>query len=278
MYPFRRIIIPTDFSTASEWVFDDAIRFAGLTGAELIILHIRMTHRSQPDQLRLPADPSLYQYAEEYELQALRNRVQRANATIPTRLVVRQAPDPGAEVCRAAAGEQADLIVIATHARHHVAHLIIGSTTMNVISTPPAPVLAIRYGTKKRTAFRRFLIPVRPQQTPRAVENLASAMAAHLNAELHLVSVCEKKDHAGAAEHLRELAAALKTPVITTVIEGDDVEKQICRQAEKIDADIIFLNASGEPGPVKRDIIRSAGVPVMIVPDQAAGQSADADS
>ncbi len=267
MYPFRRIVIPTDFSTASEWVFDDAIRFAGLTNAELIILHIRMTHRSQPDQLRLPADPSLYQYAEEYELQALRNRVQHANATIPTRLVVRQAPDPGNEVCRTAADEQADLIVIATHARHHVAHLIIGSTTMSVISSPPAPVLAIRYGTKKRTTIRRLVVPVRPQQTPRAAEELASAMAAHLNAELHLVSVCPKKDHDSAAAHLHEMAASLKVPVTTTVVSGEDIEKEVCRHTEKIDGDLIFLNASGEPGPVKRDIIRSAGVPVMIVPE-----------
>ncbi len=31
-------------------------------------------------------------------------------------------------------------------------------------------------------------------------------------------------------------------------------------------ADMLFVNSTGEPGPVKRDIIRGAGVPVMIVP------------
>ena len=58
MYPFRRILIPTDFSTASEWVFDDAVRIAGTTGAEIVILHIRMTWESEPSRLRLPADAS----------------------------------------------------------------------------------------------------------------------------------------------------------------------------------------------------------------------------
>ena len=68
MYPFRRILIPTDFSTASEWVFDDAVRIAGSTGAEIVILHIRMTWDKHPDELRFPADPKLYEYAEQQEL------------------------------------------------------------------------------------------------------------------------------------------------------------------------------------------------------------------
>ena len=55
MYPWRRILIPTDFSTASEWAFDDAIRIAGSTSAELLILHIRMTRISgdHPDRAAL---------------------------------------------------------------------------------------------------------------------------------------------------------------------------------------------------------------------------------
>ena len=56
---FRRILIPTDFSTASEWVFDDAVRIAGGSGAELVIVHVRMTRTSHPDELRFPADASL---------------------------------------------------------------------------------------------------------------------------------------------------------------------------------------------------------------------------
>jgi len=88
MYPWRRILIPTDFSTASEWVFDDAVRIAGSTGAEIVILHVRMTRPSNPGELRFPADPSLYDYVEKVELEKLRDRVRRANATVPTRLLV----------------------------------------------------------------------------------------------------------------------------------------------------------------------------------------------
>lgn len=114
MYPFRRILIPTDFSTASEWAFDDAVRIAETTRAEIVILHIRMTWEKNPVELRFPADPSLYEYAEQHELNLLR---QRTKVPINTRLVVKQGPDPGVEIARTAAEEDADLIVIATHAR-----------------------------------------------------------------------------------------------------------------------------------------------------------------
>src|ERR1043165_318772 len=154
MYPWRRILIPTDFSTAAEWAFDGAIALAGTTGAELVILHIRTTWSSD-GALRFPADDSIYEYAEEVELEKLRERVRHANASIAARKIVRKASDPGEEICRAAAEETIDLIVIATHARHHVAHLLIGSTTMKVLTDPPAPVLAIPYGTKTRRGLRR---------------------------------------------------------------------------------------------------------------------------
>src|SRR5687767_1081990 len=124
-----------------------------------------MTWASHPDELRFPADPSLYEYAEQQELDRLRDRVRRANASLATRLIVRQAPDPGNEICRTATAEGADLIVIATHARHHVAHLFVGSTTTAVIARPPAPVLAIRYGIRKRTAMHRIVVPVHFDQT-----------------------------------------------------------------------------------------------------------------
>src|SRR5215212_2781389 len=248
---FRRILIPTDFSTASEWVFDDAVRIAATSGAEIVILHVRMTRNSQPGELRFPADPAIYEYAEQQELERLRERVRRANASAATRLIVRQAPDPGNEICRTARDEMADLIVIATHARHHVAHLFVGSTTTAVLAEPPAPVLAIRYGIRKRAALRRVVVPVHFQQT----SHRALDLAARMQVEAHLIIVCDEKETTGAEELLREVAANVPR-AITRVLQGGDPEKEIVRYAAKSDADAIFLNAGKEPTEKKLDIIR----------------------
>jgi nucleotide-binding universal stress UspA family protein len=258
---FRRILIPTDFSTASEWVFDDAVRIAGSSGAEIVILHVRMTRTSHPAELRFPADPSIYEYAEQQELERLRERVRRANASIATRLIVRQAADPGKEIGRAAIEEKADLIVIATHARHHVAHLFVGSTTVEVIAKPPAPVLAIRYGIHKRGSIRRAVVPVHFGQKSRAAIDLAARMGT----EIHLVIVCDEKETADAEAFVREIAASVNGAT-TRVLQGSDAEKEIVRYADKSDADAIFVIASGEPSEGKLDIIRHASVPVMVVP------------
>ena len=268
MYPWRRILIPTDFSTASEWAFDDAIQIAGATGAELVILHIRITQSSNPEALRFPLDDAAYAYAEQQELQALRERVRRANASVATRLVVKKAPDPGGEICRSARDEDADLIVVSTHARHHVAHLLIGSTTMSVISDPPAPVLAIRYGIPKRRAWRRLVVPVHLKQTSEAAAELAAAIARREKCEVHLLILCEEKDRKAAESRVEDVArrrfdgVALKQ----VVIRAENVEREVVRYTAESNADAMFINAQREIGTVKQDIIRHIGTPVMVVP------------
>src|SRR5438128_5889862 len=270
MYPWRRILIPTDFSTASEWAFDDAIQLAATTGAELVILHIRITQNSHPDQLRFPLDDSAYEYAEQQELQALRERVRRANSNVPTRLIVKKAPDPGAAICNSARSEGADLIVVATHARHHVAHLLIGSTTLSVIHDPPAPVLAIRYGIRKRHAMQRIVVPVHFSQTSNAAAELAGAIARREGSEIHLLIVCSDEERTAAGVRLDEVATRVGTAVKRAVIRSDDVEKSIIRYVDDNNADAIFVNATRDLGTVKQDIIQRADTPVMLVPGGAA--------
>jgi universal stress protein A len=268
MYPFRRILIPTDFSTASEWVFDDAVRLAGATGAEILILHIRMTWESHPSELRLPADPSLYEYAEQQELERLRQRIRRANMNVSTRLVVKQAPHPGKEIVRTAQEENVDLIVIATHARHHVAHLLIGSTTLSVISNPPSPVMSMRYGIKKRTELRRLVVPVHLKQSSQSALDMARAIAEREKATLHLVTVCGEDERPLAQNLLDGLMNSL-SPTFTVkaeLLRGADIVREILKYVQKHDADLLVLNAEMGLKQTKSEIVRHSPVPVLVVP------------
>ena len=266
MYPFRRILIPTDFSTAAEWAFDYAVRIAATTGAEIVILHIRMTWSTQPSELRLPADASVYEYAEQQELTLLRRRAADVNRSISTRMVVKQAPDAGKAICETAKEENADLIVIATHARHHVAHLIVGSTTLAVVKDPPSPVLAIRYGIRKRDSMRRIVVPVHPKQRTQAALELARAVADHEQGEIHLLTVCTETEMTEARSLQDDLASNMPATTQRAVIHGTDVQREIIRYASKTNADIIFLNMDQQLGEKKIDIVRHAPTPVMVVP------------
>ena len=269
MYPWRRIVVPTDFSTAAEWSFDSAVRMAGSTGAELVILHVRATWASNPGELRFPADDSLYEYAEQHELEKLRDHARRANATVQTRLVIQRAPDPGAAICRTASEEGADLIVISTHARHHVAHLIIGSTTLNVLSGAPVPVLAIRYGIRARLGLQRLLVPVNLKQGSTSAAALAASIARREKSEVQLIIVCDDPEQA-AGEALvsrmtEELFAGVETKPI--ILKGKDIDAELVRHVRGADADALFLNAAAhEISTLKKDIIRQVETPVMLVP------------
>ena len=268
MYPFRRILIPTDFSTASEWVFDDAVRVAAAHGGELVILHIRMTRSDDPSRLRFPADPSLYEYAEQYELERLRSRIERAHETLTTRLVVKQAPKAGPAICETATEEQADLIVISTHARHHIAHFLVGSTTLEVITSPPAPVLAIRYGTRKRESMKKMVVPVHLKQTSHAALEFAAKIAADEQSEVHLLTVCPDSEKSNAERMLDELIGASLAGINArrAIVRGSDIEREVVRYTDKIKADVVFLNAKQELSEAKIDIIRHVPAPVMVVP------------
>jgi len=272
MYPWRRIVIPTDFSTAAEWSFDSAVQLAGSTGAELIILHVRSTWTSNPKELRFPADDALYEYAERTELEKLRDHARRANATVPTRLVIQRAPDPGAAICRTAIEENADLIVISTHARHHVAHLLIGSTTMSVLSGAPVPVLAIRYGIKRRRGFGRILVPVHLKQHSTDAASLAASIAKREKSEVRLLIVCDDADHSAAQTLVNEMTGDLFAGVNVTpiILEGKDIDAELVRYARGAEADALFLNApASEISARKKDIIRQVDTPVMLVPTAA---------
>jgi nucleotide-binding universal stress UspA family protein len=269
MYPWRRIVIPTDFSTAAEWSFDSAVQMAGSTGAELIILHVRTTLASKPEELRFPADDALYDYAEQYELEKLRDHARRANATVPTRLVIERAPDPGAAICRTAASEGADLIVISTHARHHVAHLIIGSTTLDVLSGAPVPVLAIRYGVRPRLSLQRILVPVHLKQRSTCAASLAASIARREKSEVHLIIVCQEPERGAAESLLTEIGKGVFKDVEAKpiLLIGKDIDAELVRYARGADADALFLNAAAhEISKLKQEIIRQVDTPVMLVP------------
>ncbi len=156
--------------------------------------------------------------------------------------------------------------MIATHARHHVAHLIIGSTTLSVINDPPAPVLAIRYGIRKRTSFKTMLVPVHLKQKSHASLELAAQIAAGEGAVIHLVTVCDDSDRPGAQALLQKLTEVHGAVAKSEILRGTDVPREIIRYSERVNADVIVLNADQQISDTKGDIVRRSPVPVLVVP------------
>jgi nucleotide-binding universal stress UspA family protein len=67
--------------------------------------------------------------------------------------VMRKSDTPAEEIVRYAEEEKVDLIVMGTHGRVKVAHLLMGSVAEKVVRTAPCPVLTVRH------PEREFVVP-----------------------------------------------------------------------------------------------------------------------
>lgn len=158
----KRILVPTDFSTASQQALDYAIEFSRTLKAELILLHAvePAYFTGATGVYGVGFDSGLVQQQIE---SAAREQLARLAARLKEkRLAVRTALSlgPPAGAITAAAGKlKPDLIVMATHGRTGLSHALLGSVAERVVRTAPCPVLTIppkrTAASPKRTAAAR---------------------------------------------------------------------------------------------------------------------------
>jgi nucleotide-binding universal stress UspA family protein len=146
MLKIQTILAPTDFSHHAEAALRYACGLAARLGATLHLLHVL------PDVVvPVGPDPSLIsayppEYYEETETRA-RETLQRSldptwERPSAVEFVVRWG-DP-VDVIVAYATEKIDLIVIATHGRTGLSHVLLGSVAERIVRESPCPVLTIR--------------------------------------------------------------------------------------------------------------------------------------
>ena len=141
----KRILLPTDFSNYSATATQYACELATKFDAELHLLHALEVHLSSAPGFALGL--ALPQYVHESRAAA-----EKALASVLDpqwsvgRKVVQAVVEgsPKVEIVRYARTRQIDLIVLATHGRSGLAHVLIGSVAESVVRTAPCPVLTVR--------------------------------------------------------------------------------------------------------------------------------------
>jgi len=141
----KQILVPIDFSDASQQALRYARRFAQFFGAEITLLNVVQKTPVAP----FPEVPPYLDYVEEYfenaekSLQALATAEQKATEPVELRTVIRTGL-AAHEIVEAAKELDSDLIVIATHGYTGWKHFCIGSTAERVVRTAPCPVFVVR--------------------------------------------------------------------------------------------------------------------------------------
>ena len=137
---FRTLVVTTDFSANSAVAMRPALAIAEKFGATIILIHVLEAPSTDPSHPGKAALRGLSEMAHE-QLEEFGGR------EIGTR--VRWTPEvatgPAAQaITDAAQRHAADLIVVATHGRTGVLHLLLGSVAERVVRTAACPVLTVR--------------------------------------------------------------------------------------------------------------------------------------
>jgi nucleotide-binding universal stress UspA family protein len=159
---WRTILHPTDFSEASNAAFEEAVKLAAASQAELVLLHVVTPASAYEIQAIGWAD--LHRRDEEarrrWAKHQIRHLVRRARRHgVRTRAnVTTGAPDREIVITAEAIG--ADLVVLGSHGWHVLGWLLFGTTARRVIGAARCPVLTVRAPAKPQLRATRPALAV----------------------------------------------------------------------------------------------------------------------
>ena len=145
---FTRILVPTDFSAPSDAALATAKDLAAQFGASLHVVHVLEDPYAiaaySADALGYlpPGIKESWQREAEKRFETLLTPAERARFKVTTTVLF--SGSAAKEIVEHAQSNNIDLIVMGTHGRGGVAHLLLGSVTERVVRTALCPVLTMR--------------------------------------------------------------------------------------------------------------------------------------
>ena len=142
----RRMLVPTDFSEGAASGLEWARALARALGAEIVLLHVvdlgaTWIPLSGPAVFPAPVPPASVAQVTDLAQDALEGLAK--NAPEVTQRLVRTG-HPREQIPEVAREVGADVIVMGSHGRRGVAHLLIGSVAEHVVRHATIPVLIVR--------------------------------------------------------------------------------------------------------------------------------------
>jgi nucleotide-binding universal stress UspA family protein len=298
MITIKRILFPTDFSSCAYQTLDHALYLASKYGATLHMLHAVVLHDDDPH------NPAAHFVDFDEICSRLKDlaRVQmktdiNAKPDLPRDIVMRQergvsAPQVILDYC---AEQDVDLIVMGTHGRRGLGHLLLGSVAEMVVRRASCPVLTVRErtATKSEGVVERIVVPVDFSEHAGLLLSHAKEIAAVHGATLDLLHVVDEipypdfYDTAGyalgrdssnmerrAREEMTQLFRSAPGPDVDVRYHGitGRASQEIIDFAKIIDADLIVIATHGLSGikhlllgSVAERVVRMAPCPVLTV-------------
>jgi nucleotide-binding universal stress UspA family protein len=146
MITLRRLLVPVDFSPHSEQALRYAAALADKFGAELFLLHVFQDltiYQTEVVSGAPPIVPPVEQLTASARGEMARLVREKKLDRFPTHTEIVEG-GPVEEIVDYAKEKNIDLIVMGTHGRGWLAHVLMGSVAEKVVRKAPCPVLTVR--------------------------------------------------------------------------------------------------------------------------------------
>jgi len=139
----QNICVAVDFSDTSGAALNYAKSLADAFGAKLHVLHVLVNWVPDGD---FPVSPQFYVGLEESARKQLDSLLSSDERTkYQAKLALVSGLSEFVEIVRYARDNNIDLLVLGTHGRGAIAHMLMGSVAEKVVRKAPCPVLTVRH-------------------------------------------------------------------------------------------------------------------------------------
>ncbi|MDX2435642.1 MAG: universal stress protein [Acidobacteriota bacterium] len=284
-----RILVPTDFSPASNRALSLAKKMASHLDAEIHLLHVRvLLDDPSVDSEILDEVERILATSESATQDALERAGKNGPTTFNTHIERGVAAAP--VIIDAVSEYDCDLVIMGTHGRRGLNRLLIGSVAQEVVHHSPVPVLTTRAAEGGAPLPRKILVAVDFSETSLEAVEWSADLAETLDAEITLLHVVEPlvypnfyvlespiEDRQDIKDHCLDSLSAIATERLagvasTVAVTYGHVARAISTYAEENDHDLVVLATNGLTGlshavlgSVAESVVRLSKVPVLTV-------------
>jgi universal stress protein A len=142
----KSILAPTDFSAHSEQAVRYACRLAERLDSELHLLHVLSEIvPAGPDPLLMPMMPAQFYKESEDRAHETLDRSLDPSWGKPAKIITAvRWGSPVESIVSYAVDHRIELVIISTHGRTGLSHVLLGSVAERIVREAPCPVLTIR--------------------------------------------------------------------------------------------------------------------------------------
>ncbi len=291
---FKKILVPVDFSDCSNKALEYAILFGEKYGAVLTLFHVVALFQEDVGETeRMQELEEIVKRQEEKIRKQMSGSKEKVTARgVSVNTVIQRGINPADTILEFLDEQDFDLVIMGTHGRTGLKHVLQGSVAEKVVRLSPVPVLTIHREVQKYD-FDDIVVPIDfSAHSLKAVE-YATDLAQTFNSRLHFLHVIEQEIHpsfyaAGVTsifeidhdlkervvENMQEFVEDFLDESMTTeyVVREGKAHREIVEFAKEKGMDLIVIATHGLSGleylllgSTTEKVVRWATCPVLTV-------------